>query len=134
MALLVTPFDHITSKIIKAGFRVHDELGNGFLERVYESALCVELAEMGLMVERQKRLEVFYRGQLVGEYIADLVVEGVVVVEIKAVAKVSDEHRAQCVHYLKCLKLDVGMLLNFGNNFEFDRFLSRALLAKLQTT
>lgn len=124
MGPIVNKFYGITEKIIQAGYRVHDELGSGFLERVYESALCSDLAGMGMGFERQKTPEVFYRGNVVGEYVADLVAEGAVVVEIKAVKAIVAEHRAQCLQYLKCLHLPVGLITHIGAKFKVRRFLS----------
>lgn len=127
---IVTPFDHITERVIKAAYRVHDELGRGFAEKIYENAMCVELREMGLIYQQQSRKAVFYRGELVGEAILDLVVEENVLVELKAVTDITDEHRAQCINYLTCTKIPVGMLFNFGDKLSFQRFLSRQLLPK----
>ena len=89
-------------------------LGPGFLEKVYENALAHELRSAGLAVEQQKALKVYYRDIVVGEYMADLLVEGLVVVELKAVRAFDDIHLAQCLNYLKATGLKVGLLINFG--------------------
>jgi GxxExxY protein len=93
---------------------VANALGPGFLEKVYENALAHELRCAGLAVEQQKSLKVYYRDIVVGEYMADLLVEGLVVVELKAVRAFDDIHLAQCLNYLKATGLKVGLLINFG--------------------
>lgn len=108
--------DEITEKIIGAAFAVSNTLGAGFLEKVYENALAYELRQMGLKVEQQKSIPVHYRGVLVGDYIADLLVEGIVLVELKAVKTLDDTHLAQCLNYLKATGLRHGLILNFGTS------------------
>jgi len=90
-------------------------LGCGFLEKVYENALIIELAKAELSVEHQYPITITYDGQTVGEYVADLLVEGEAIVEIKAVKKIEDIHIAQCLNYLKATGLKVCLLINFGN-------------------
>jgi len=104
----------LTEQVIGAFYEVYNRLGYGFLEKVYENALAIELAERGLAVVQQQPIEVRYRGQVVGEYFADLVVEGRVIVELKAAAKVVDQHEAQLLNYLKATPYEVGLLFNFG--------------------
>ena len=111
----------LTDRILKAFFDVHRELGGGFLESVYENALCVALDGAGVGFQRQASLEVRFRGQLVGEFRADLVVEGAVIVEIKAVNAIIQAHEVQLVNYLKATGLSVGLLLNFGQRPDFRR-------------
>lgn len=111
----------VTGLIIKAFYSVYNELGHGFLERVYENALVIELRSLGLSVERQKGISVFYRDQLVGEYFADLVVNGVVIVELKCAESISRAHEAQLINYLKATRYEVGLLLNFGKSAEYKR-------------
>jgi GxxExxY protein len=111
----------LTEKIIKAFYQVYNTLGSGFLEKVYEWALELELQEMGLHVRHQAQIEVYYKGELVGEYFADLLVEEAVILEIKAVEKLADENGAQLVNYLKATRIDVGLLLNFGPKPEVKR-------------
>ena len=104
----------ITEKIIGAAYDVYNELGFGFLEKVYENALAIELKRKGLRFAQQKPIKIFYREMLVGDYTADLVVDDKVVVELKAVNKLDKIHEVQLVNYLKALKVEVGLLINFG--------------------
>ena len=104
----------ISEKIIGCAQRVSNTLGCGFLEKVYENALIHELRKTGIKAEQQKRFVVFYEGANVGEYVADLVVDGLVIVETKAVKILDDNHMAQCLNYLKATGLRLGLLLNFG--------------------
>jgi GxxExxY protein len=104
----------ITETIIGCAYRVANGLGCGFLEKVYENALAHEVRKAGLSVEQQARIEVRYDGVLVGEYGADLLVEGLVIVEVKAINVVDDIHTAQCLNYLKASGLKICLLLNFG--------------------
>ena len=106
--------DRLTERIIGGVHEVSNELGAGFLEKVYENALAVQLRFCGLAVEQQKRLEVRFRGALVGEFVTDLVVERDVLVEVKAVRAFDDVHVAQCLNYLKATGLPVCLLVNFG--------------------
>src|SRR5688500_14627357 len=107
-------FNALTEKIIGCVYRVSNELGCGFLEKVYENALAHELRKAGLFVESQKAINVIYDGIVVGEYFADLLVEGVVVLELKAVKACDDVHSAQCLNYLKATGLSICLLSNFG--------------------
>jgi GxxExxY protein len=120
-------FDSITERIIGCAFRVHNALGSGFLEKVYENALAHELRKSGLHVEQQRAIEVKYDGVIVGEYVADLVVEGAVIVELKAIKAVEDFHAAQCINYLTATSLPVCLLVNFGKRVEVKRFAGRTL-------
>jgi GxxExxY protein len=113
--------EEITGAIIKAFYTVYNTLGYGFLEKVYENALVHELTKLGLKVCQQVPIKVYYDGQLVGEYFADLVVEGCVIVEIKAAEGLRPEHAAQLLNYLKATEIEVGLLLNFGPKPEFTR-------------
>ena len=110
----------VTESIIGAAFRVVNQLGCGFLEKVYENALALELRSARHDVEQQKPIEVWYRGEKVGFYEADLVVDGCVVVELKAVAALDRAHRAQCLNYLKACHLETGLVLNFGHTRTFS--------------
>lgn len=107
-------WNEVTRAIIGCSYTVANTLGPGFLERVYENALAHELRSAGLAVEQQKALKVYYRDIMVGEYTADLLIEGLVVVELKAVREFDDIHLAQCLNYLKATGLKVGLLINFG--------------------
>ncbi len=112
---------NITDKIIKAYYTVFNTLGFGFLEKVYENAMVIELQKYGLSVVQQQKIPVFYDGQSVGEYFADLVVNNAVVLELKAAEQLRQEHQAQLLNYLKATKKEVGLLLNFGKSPEFKR-------------
>ena len=104
----------LTSKIIAAAIEVHRTLGPGFLESIYEEAFCVELDLMGITYERQKPIEIFYRGKMVGEHRLDLLVEKTVVVELKAVKAFENIHFSTVRSYMKANKVDCGLLLNFA--------------------
>ena len=113
----------ITEKILGAAFEVHNTLGCGFLEKVYENALIEELRLRGVKVEAQKEIQVFYKNKKVGTYIADLVIEGKVIVELKAVESISTVHMAQVLNYLKASGYEVGLILNFAKTkLEYQRF------------
>jgi GxxExxY protein len=111
----------ITGNIIKAFYTVYNSLGYGFLEKVYENAMIVELRSLGLNVEQQKGISVFYRDTLVGEYFADLVVGSAVIIELKSVEKLVRAHEAQLINYLRATLFEVGLLLNFGQSPEYKR-------------
>jgi GxxExxY protein len=111
----------LTEKIIGCAFKVHNELHCGFAERVYENALVMELREAGLEVQQQVPIVVRYRGVMVGEYIADLIVQGMILVEIKAVRNFDDAHIAQCINYLAATVMPLCLLLNFGRRVEVKR-------------
>jgi len=104
----------ITEKVIGCAFTVSNTLGAGFLEKVYENALALEIQKAGLQVVQQQPTQVWYDGIGVGEYFADLLVQESVVVEIKAVKAIDDAHWAQCINYLKATSLHICLLLNFG--------------------
>jgi len=106
--------DELTETIIGCAYNVANVLGNGFLERVYENALAHELRKKGLLVEQQHPMSVQYDGVTVGEYLADLLVEAKVLVELKAVKQIEDIHKAQCINYLKVTGLEICLLINFG--------------------
>jgi GxxExxY protein len=106
--------DVLTESIIGCAYTVANALGNGFLERVYENALAHELTKKGLKVEQQCSIPVYYDQVLVGEYLADLLVEGLVLVELKSVKAIEDIHKAQCLHYLKATGKEICLLINFG--------------------
>jgi len=104
----------ITGKILKAFYTVYNELGYGFLEKVYENSMMIELRKSGLFCEKQKPIKVYYDEILVGDYYADIVVEDKVIIELKAVENLITEHEVQLVNYLKATGIEVGLLLNFG--------------------
>lgn len=111
----------ISEKIIAAAYRAHNELGYGFLEKVYKNALAIELGEAGLRCSCEVPLKVLYHGKTVGEYCADMVVEDTIVVEAKAVSKLDSVHEVQLVNYLKATGLNIGLLINFGRSVEVKR-------------
>jgi GxxExxY protein len=111
----------LTGEIIGAFYTVYNALGYGFLEKVYENALAFELRKSGLSVEQQKPITVYYAGQPVGEYFADIVVNEVIILELKAVRQLTDQHEAQLLNYLKATTMEVGLLFNFGPQPELKR-------------
>ena len=113
----------LTEKIIGAFYDVYNELGYGFLESVYEEALSIALQEAGLRVQRQVPIAVWFHGQDVGDFRADLLVEGTVLLELKASRTLDKAHEAQLLHYLRAKEIEVGLLLNFGEKPDFRRLL-----------
>lgn len=111
----------LTEKIIGAFYAVYSTLGYGFLEKVYEQALIIELQKRGLNGQTQVPIHVYYDGQLVGEYFADIIVNELVILEIKAAKSLANEHEAQLLNYLKATPYEVGLLLNFGPKPETKR-------------
>ena len=111
--------EELTGRIIGAFYTVYNTLGHGFLEKVYENALVLELRKQGMVAEQQKRIDVFYDGQRVGEYFADILVDECIVLELKAAEAIAPEHEAQLINYLKATTLEVGLLLNFGPKPQF---------------
>ena len=111
----------LTDKIIKAFYNVYNELGFGFLENVYQNALYFELINNQLIVETQKAIEVYYQNLLVGSYRADLVVNNTIILELKAVEYLLEEHEFQLINYLKATNMEIGLLLNFGKKPEIRR-------------
>ena len=111
----------ITEKIIKAFYNVYNKLGYGFLEKVYENAMLIELTKFGLNCKNQFPIEVFYDEKKVGEYFADIIVNDSVIVELKAAENLCEEHECQLVNYLKATEIEVGLLLNFGKEPQLKR-------------
>jgi len=111
----------VTDRVIKAFYETYNELGYGFLEAIYENAFCRALRDAGLEVQRQVPVVVYFRGEPVGEFRLDTVVEGCVIVEIKAASNLAPAHEAQLINYLKAAKIEVGLLLNFGPKAQFKR-------------
>ncbi len=116
-------YKEITDVILKSFYEVYNELGDGFLESVYENALYIVLKGHVLSVERQRNISVFFRGNVIGDFKADLIVEGSVIIELKAVRALDPAHEAQLINYLKATNTEVGLLLNFGRKPEFKRFI-----------
>ncbi len=113
----------ITEQIIKAFYKVYNTLGYGFLEKVYENAMAIELRKMGFDYRQQQRIKVYYENEIVGDYYADLIVNDSVIVELKASATIHEEHEAQLLNYLRATQVEVGLLLNFGKKPEFKRLI-----------
>lgn len=113
--------DELTEIIIGCAYRVHNTLGSGFLEKVYRKSLAIEVAKKGLRTEQEFPIKVFYEGQEVGEYYADLLIENRIVIELKAVQYLGKEHEVQLVNYLTATGLDIGLLVNFGASVQVRR-------------
>ncbi len=123
--------DKLSERIIGCAYTVSNVLGAGFLEKVYENALAHELRKAGLQVEQQRPLRVMYDGVMVGDYAADLLVEGCILIELKAVRESDDIHMAQCLNYLKATGLTLCLLINFGKpRVEVRRIVNRFQPAK----
>lgn len=106
--------DNISKRVIGCAFTVSNQLGCGFLENVYENALAIELRDQRIEFEQQKALKVYYRGVVIGQYVADIVVAQCLIIEIKALAAITSTHEAQLMNYLQATGITVGLLLNFG--------------------
>ncbi len=105
---------NLSRQVIGCAIEVSNTLGPGFFEKLYEKALCIELENSGIYFQRQKPVQVMYKNNLIGEYIADIIVEDMLLLELKAVSALCGEHEAQLMNYLKATGLSVGLLLNFG--------------------
>ena len=114
---------NLSDTILKIYFEVYNVLGYGFLEKVYQNAMYLELKSQGYKVEAQKQIKVYYKSQLVGDYFADLLIEDsiIIIIELKACGCLLDEHKAQLLNYLKATDVEIGLLLNFGTTPEFKR-------------
>ena len=111
----------LTDKIINIFYRVYNKLGYGFLEKVYENAMIIELEKEGILAVSQSAISVSYEGKIIGEYYADILVDNKVIVEIKAIKHLVEENEAQLLNYLKATNMEVGLLLNFGTKPDFKR-------------
>ena len=117
-------YEELTYKIIGCALEVHKELCSVFLEKVYENALMVSLIEKGVHVKQQNPIKVKFKGRIVGDYVSDILVEEKVILELKAVDKLSNIHRAQVLNYLKSTNLRLAIFLNFKNQkLEYERFI-----------
>ena len=111
----------LTGKLIECAYKVHNTLGFGFLETVYQNSLLIELAKSALKAEKEKPIKVRYENQIVGDYITDIIVEEKVILELKAVKELHAAHEVQLVNYLKATGIEVGLLINFGESVEVKR-------------
>ena len=109
-------YKELTEKIIACAYRVYNNMGFGFLESVYENCLMIELEKEGLIAERQRAINVYYEGTLVGEFKADIIVENTVIVELKSVRQIATVHEAQLVNYLVATNMPIGLIINFAEN------------------
>ena len=107
-------YEAITEKVIGCAYQVYNQMGFGFLESVYENCMAIELRQVGLNVHQQQSINVQYHGEVVGEFFADLVVEDVIIVELKSVRRIVKAHEVQLVNYLVATGKDVGLILNFA--------------------
>ena len=114
-------YEDLTNRIICAFYNVYNILGYGFLEKVYENALALELKKPGMSVTQQESIKVYYEGVQVGDYFADIIVNGLVILELEAAESFRNEHFAQLTNCLKATDKEVGLLLNFGKKPEFKR-------------
>jgi len=114
-------YKELTGEVLKIFYEVYNELGYGFLERVYQNALYYELKKQNFAVEAQKKIKVFYKEIEVGDYFADIIVNNCLILELKSAESISKEHHAQLINYLKSTDCEVGLLLNFGKKPEFIR-------------
>ncbi|MCC6281344.1 MAG: GxxExxY protein [Saprospiraceae bacterium] len=112
---------HLTDRIIAAFYDVYNELGYGFLEKVYQNSLYIELKSRGFIVEAQKQMKVYFKGKKVGEYYADLIVNDLVILELKATETIVEDFEFQLLNYLRASPVEVGLLLNFGKQPQIRR-------------
>ncbi|PKP30148.1 MAG: GxxExxY protein [Bacteroidetes bacterium HGW-Bacteroidetes-16] len=114
-------YEELTSEIIEVFYKVYNTLGYGFLEKVYENAMMIELKKAGLECKNKCPIGVYYEGESVGDYFADIIVEDLIILELKAAETLVDEHGYQLINYLKATDKEVGLLFNFGKNPQFKR-------------
>lgn len=112
---------NLTDAILKTYFDVYNELGYGFLEKVYQNAMMIELKCRNFNVVAQKPIKVYYKGNIVGDYYSDILVENLIILELKATEVIVEEFEWQLVNYLRSTEMEVGLLLNFGKKPEFRR-------------
>ena len=111
----------LTEKIINCAYKVHNTLGFGFLEKIYQSALMIELAKSGLIAKSEAPIKVYYDQNIIGDYVADIIVEDKVILELKSVKELNPAHEAQLTNYLKATGVEVGLLINFGQSVQIKR-------------
>ncbi len=117
-------YEELTFKIIGIAMKVHNDLGSGFLEKVYENAMILHFEIEGIKAEQQKEIKVKYLGKEIGHYISDIFVDEKVIVELKTVEKLNDVHTAQLINYLKATGIKIGLLINFKNEkLEYKRYI-----------
>lgn len=121
MYKLILKHKDVTGIIIGCAFNVHNEFGYGFLEKVYKNSLLIELEKSGLKIESEYPIKVKYQNKIVGEYIADIIVNDCVIVEVKAIKELAQIHEVQLVNYLKATGIEIGLLINFGRSVDFKR-------------
>lgn len=123
-------YENETEKIIKAFYEVHNELGCGFLEPIYQLALAKEFEIQGIPFEREKKIKVIYKGQVLDkDYYADFVCYGKILIELKAVSRLVNAHKAQVINYLHATKMKLGILVNFGEaSCKYERIINKSLL------
>ncbi len=109
-------YKELSYKVVGLAMKVHTELGYGFLEKVYENALMILLRENGIRAKQQVPIKVYFHGQIVGEYTADILIEDCIILELKAQDKIVENHKAQTLNYLKATGLKLALLLNFGKH------------------
>ena len=107
-------FKELSYKVIGCAMMVHNELGSGFLEKVYENAMVISLKEKGIKVEQQKEIVIQFHGETIGNYIADLLVDDKIIIELKCAINISETHKAQIANYLKATGKRLGIIINFG--------------------
>ena len=123
--------EDITQRIIGCAMRVHATMGNGFQETIYQRALDIEMMYDGLSFEREKTMNIFYREKPVGDRRVDFFVEGIILVELKAVIDLQDVHYAQAINYLEAFEMEIGLLINFGaRSLQFKRLHNNKLMRK----
>lgn len=111
----------VAEKVIKAFYKIYNTLGYGFLEKVYENAMAIELQKMGFEIKCQYPITVYYENEIVGEYYADIIINDIIVLELKAANALLEEHECQLINYLKATEIELGLLLNFGKEAEYKR-------------
>ncbi|MCK5050282.1 MAG: GxxExxY protein [Candidatus Cloacimonetes bacterium] len=114
-------YENITEKIIKSFYNVYNTLGYGFLEKVYENAMILDLRKASLNCENHIPIKVYYHNEIIGEYFADVLVEKKIIIELKAIKQLTKQDEAQLLNYLSSTKIEVGLLLNFGEQPEIKR-------------